>query len=56
MQRKFEIDDGFILEQNRELEAWIHEDYEHLAKVLWRKQIDIEDLVSKAQSFRDAVP
>jgi L-rhamnose isomerase/sugar isomerase len=56
MQRKFEIDDGFIAEQNSKLESWIEEDYEHLAKVLRRGQIDIEDLVAKAQSFRVAVP
>ena len=56
MQRKFEIDDGFIAEQNRKLESWIHEDYEHLAKALRRRQIDIEHLVTKAQSFRVAVP
>ena len=56
MQRKFEIDDGFIAEQNRKLESWIHEDYEHLAKALRRRHIDIEDLVMKAQSFRVAVP
>lgn len=56
MQRKFEIDDGFIAEQNKALEPAIHEDYEHLGKVLRRKQIDIEDLVAKAQSFRVAVP
>ena len=56
MQRKFEIDDGFIAEQNKKLESWIYEDYEHLAKVLQRRQIDIEDLVTKAQSFRVAVP
>lgn len=56
MQRKFEIDDGFIAEQNRALKSWIDEDYEHLAKALRRRQIDIEDLVTKAQSFRVAVP
>jgi L-rhamnose isomerase / sugar isomerase len=56
MKRKFEIDDGFIAEQNRTLESWIQEDYDHLAKVLLRRQIDIEDLVAKAQSFRVAVP
>ena len=56
MQRKFEIDDGFIAEQNKSLESWVQEDYEHLAKTLRRRQIDIEDLVAKAQSFRVAVP
>jgi len=56
MQRKFEIDDGFIAEQNKGLESWMHEDYEHLGKALRRRQIDIEDLVAKAQSFRVAIP
>ena len=56
MQRKFEIDDGFIADQNKALEKWIHEDYEHLGKALLRRQIDIEDLVAKAQSFRVAIP
>ncbi len=56
MQRKFEIDDGFIAGENKKLESWIDEDYEHLARTLRRRQIDIEDLVSKAQSFRVAVP
>ena len=56
MQRKFEIDDGFIARENKKLESWIQEDYEHLAKALRRRQIDIEDLVAKAQSFRVAVP
>ena len=56
MQRKFEIDDGFIAGQNKKLESWIDEDYEHLAKALRRRQIEIEDLITKAQSFRVAVP
>ena len=56
MQSKFEIEDGFIAEHNKPLESWIYEDYEHLAKMLRRRQIDIEDLVTKAQSLRVAVP
>ncbi|HET7114103.1 MAG TPA: L-rhamnose catabolism isomerase [Pyrinomonadaceae bacterium] len=56
MQRKFEIDDGFIVEKNKALESWIYEDYEHLAKVLRRRRIEIEDLVARAQSLRVAVP
>lgn len=56
MQRTFEIDDGFIAEQNQKTESWVHEDYDHLAKTLSRRSIDIEDLVAKALSFRVAVP
>jgi L-rhamnose isomerase/sugar isomerase len=56
MPTNFEIDDGFIAEQNQETQSWIDEDYEHLAKRLQRKSIDIEDLVAKAQALRVAVP
>jgi L-rhamnose isomerase/sugar isomerase len=56
MQRTFEIDDGFIAEQNKKTQSWVDEDYEHLAKTLRRRSVDIEDLVAKAQSFRVAVP
>ena len=52
----FEIDDGFIAGQNEKAKAWIEEDYEHLAKKLRRKNVDIEELVTKAQAFRVAVP
>src|SRR6185503_18435976 len=56
MLRTFEIDDGFIAEQNKKTESWVNEDYEHLAKNLRRRNVDIEDLVTRAQSFRVAVP
>lgn len=56
MNTTFEIDDGFIEEQNRKVSAWVTEDFDHLAKKLQRHNIDIEDLVTKAQSFRVAVP
>ena len=56
MAAHFEIDDGLIAEQNQKAQAWLKEDYEHLAKVLRRRDVDIEDLVTKAQSFRVAVP
>lgn len=56
MKRTFDIDDGFIAEQNQKTESWVHEDYDHLAKALRRRSIDIEDLVAKALSFRVAVP
>jgi L-rhamnose isomerase/sugar isomerase len=56
MATHFEIDDGFVAEQNREARAWVEEDYEHLAKQLRRRKVDIEDLTARAQSFRVAVP
>jgi len=56
MAAHFEIDDGFIAEQNEKAKAWLEEDYEHLAKALRRRDVDIEDLAAKAQSFRVAVP
>src|SRR5471032_696020 len=56
MARIFEIDDEFIADQNQQSQAWVREDYEHLAKTLRRRSIDIEDLVAKAQSFHVAVP
>ena len=56
MPRTFEIAESFIAEQNQKTEAWVAEDYEHLAKTLRRRNIDIEDLVRRAQAFRVAVP
>src|SRR3989441_3425981 len=52
----FEIDDGFIAEQNRKPKAEVAEDYDHLAKQLHRKNIDIENLTTKAQALCVAVP
>jgi L-rhamnose isomerase/sugar isomerase len=56
MARIFKIDDEFIAEQNQQTQSWVREDYDHLAKTLGRKSIDIEDLVAKAQAFRVAIP
>ena len=56
MVTRFEIDDGFVAEQNGRARTWIEEDYDHLGRVLGRRNIEIEDLVAKAQSFRVAVP
>lgn len=56
MSKPFQIDDGFIEEQNQKVKAWVTEDFDHLAKKLQRQNIDIEDLVRRAQSFRVAVP
>src|SRR2546422_522985 len=52
----FEIDDGFIAEQNRKPKTEVAEDYDHLARQLHRKNIDIENLTSKAQALCVAVP
>jgi L-rhamnose isomerase / sugar isomerase len=56
MPTHFEIDDGLIAEQNQKLQVWIDEDYEYLAKKLSRRNLDIEDLTTRAESFRVAVP
>ena len=56
MTARFEIDDGFIAEQNRTAREWLDEDYEHLSRTLRRTNRDIEDLVAKALIFRVAVP
>ncbi len=56
MATHFEIDDGFIAEQNQKAKGWVEEDYAHLGKKLRRSNVDIEDLVARAQAFRVAVP
>jgi L-rhamnose isomerase/sugar isomerase len=56
MAAHFEIDDGFIAAKNEKAKAWIQEDYEHLGKVLSRRNIDIEAITKKAEAFRVAVP
>ena len=56
MSNRFEIEDSFLSEQNAKTKKWIDEDFDHLAHVLKRRELDIEDLVAKAQSFRVAVP
>jgi L-rhamnose isomerase/sugar isomerase len=52
----FEIEDAFIAEQNAKARTELTEDYNHLANKLHRKNIDIENLRTKAESFRVAVP
>lgn len=56
MATHLEIDDEFISRENQKSKAWVEEDYEHLAKKLRRRNVDIEDLVSRVQAFRVAVP
>ena len=52
----FEIDDGFIAEQNRKAETELAEDYEYLSKKLHRRNIDIDNLTALAQALEVAVP
>lgn len=52
----FEIDDSFIADENQKLKAWLDEDYEYLKRRLLRRNIAIEDLVARAQSFHVAIP
>jgi L-rhamnose isomerase/sugar isomerase len=56
MNAPFEIDDQTIAEQNEKAKLWAAEDFDHLAKKLQRRNVDIEQLVAKAQAFRVAVP
>ncbi|MEW6127542.1 MAG: L-rhamnose catabolism isomerase [Acidobacteriota bacterium] len=56
MTKHFEIEDGFIAEENQKLTAWVEEDYEYLAKKLARENVDIERLTERAKTFRVAVP
>lgn len=56
MSTKFEIPDDFVAEQNKKSEEILSEDFAYLTKKLQRKDIDIEKIVEKAQSFRVAVP
>jgi len=56
MTRHFEIEDSFISEQNQKSKDWIEEDFAYLAKKLRRQNVEIENLVAKAESFQVAVP
>ena len=56
MMTRFEIDDEFIAEQNSKARGWLEEDFEHLARVLARRNVEIEDLVDRCRSFLVAVP
>ncbi|HXD29722.1 MAG TPA: L-rhamnose catabolism isomerase [Pyrinomonadaceae bacterium] len=56
MTATFEIDDGIIAAENRKAQEWVAEDFDHLAKKLRRRGVEIESLVAKAQAFNVAVP
>ena len=56
MSKHFEIDNGFVDEQNSKLRPSLDTDYDYLAEKLRRRNINIEDVTSKAQAFTVAVP
>jgi L-rhamnose isomerase/sugar isomerase len=56
MVTQFEISDDFIAQENEKAKAWLEEDYEEIGKRLRRREVSIEDLTTKAQTFRVAVP
>jgi L-rhamnose isomerase / sugar isomerase len=56
MKATFEIDDELIVAQNKKAREWVAEDFDHLAKKLRRRDLDIESLVTRAQAFSVAVP
>jgi L-rhamnose isomerase/sugar isomerase len=56
MAEHFEIEDGFIAEQNRGTQEWLDEDYAHLGKQLRRRGVEIENLTARAAEFTVAVP
>src|SRR6185295_11794545 len=56
MTRHFEIEDSFISEQNQKSKDWVEEDFAYLARKLRRQNVEIENLVAKAESFQVAIP
>lgn len=56
MSETFRIGDDFVAEQNNKNEAWLGEDLDHLARVLQRRNVDAESLITRAQSFEVALP
>ena len=56
MPENFEIESGFIAEQNSSRAAEHAEDFDHLSRKLGRRGIDIEAIVEKARGLRVAIP
>lgn len=52
----FEISDSHVAEENARRLPALEEDYEHLGRLLARRDVDIERLTELAQAFRVAVP
>lgn len=56
MPENFEIESGFIAEQNASKADALAEDFDHLGKKLDRRGIDIDAIVEKATGLRVAIP
>lgn len=56
MPKTFSIAEDFVAAHNQRGQEWLAEDYEHLAKQLRRRGLDIETLTTKAGAWRVAVP
>ena len=56
MAKPFEIEDGFVEDQNRKLKSFLEEDYRALGAKLARRKVSIEALALKAGAFQVAVP
>ena len=56
MSATFEISPDLVARENRRHEAALAEDYEHLGRVLRRRDLDIGVLTARAQALRVAVP
>ena len=56
MAKSFEIESGFVEDQNRKLKSYLKQDYDALGAKLARRNVSIEDLTLKAAGFQVAVP
>jgi L-rhamnose isomerase/sugar isomerase len=56
MAANFEIEQNLIAQENEARKKWLAEDFEYLGRKLLRRDIDIETVVEKAQSFKVAIP
>jgi len=56
MRSNFEITDDLIAEDNKRSQSSLAEDFDHLAKKLLRRNIEIDAIVKKAQDLKVAVP
>ena len=56
MPDNFEIESGFIAEQNSARGVELAEEFDHLRRKLGRRGIDIDAIVEKARGLRVAIP
>lgn len=52
----YKIAEEFIADENQKSLAWLEEDYEHLGRVLQRRNINIDKITERVANFRVAVP